>query len=113
MRTRTTPIITRKRMAEMLPRVGSEDSLRRARVPAPHEHCRFTPCASPLHPVVVRAAAAFWRNPGDDLVGVGDVTGLAVDAVRRVQAEALAVGLSGIVHHFIDVGGAEILAGAA
>ena len=47
-----------------------------------------------LHAVVVRPAAALRRNPGDDLVRVGDVAGLAVHAVRRIQADALAVGLA-------------------
>jgi hypothetical protein len=34
-----------------------------------------------LHPFVVRAASALRRNPVDDLVGVGDVAGLAMHAV--------------------------------
>jgi hypothetical protein len=34
-----------------------------------------------LHAFVVGAAAAFGDNPIDDLVGVGDVAGFAVDAV--------------------------------
>ncbi len=65
------------------------------------------------HPVVIRAAAAFRRHPGDDLVRVGDVAGFAVDAVGRVQADALAVRLGRVFDHFIDVRGTEILAGAA
>jgi hypothetical protein len=36
------------------------------------------------HPVVIRPAAAFWRNPRDDLVRIGDVAGLAVHAVARI-----------------------------
>src|SRR2546423_15675401 len=66
-----------------------------------------------LHPVVIRSAAAFGRNPRDDLIRVGDVAGLTVYAVRRVQADALAIGLRRVVDHFVDVGGAEILTGAA
>src|SRR5271156_1341408 len=66
-----------------------------------------------LHPVVIRPPAAFGGHPGDDLVGVGDVAGLAVDAVARVQADAFAIRLTRVVDHFIDVGGTEILAGAA
>src|SRR5437660_6242548 len=31
------------------------------------------------HAVIIRSATAFWRHPGDDLVGVGDVTSFAVD----------------------------------
>jgi len=46
------------------------------------------------HPIVVRTAAAFRWHPGDDLIWIGDVAGLAVDAVRRVQADALAVRLA-------------------
>ena len=34
-------------------------------------------------------------------------------AIRRVQADALAVGLSSVVHHFVHVRRAEILARAA
>src|SRR5579859_7492909 len=65
------------------------------------------------HAVVVRAATSFRRHPGDDLVWVLDVAGLAVNAVRRIQADALAVGLARVVYHFVDICGAEILAGAA
>ena len=34
-----------------------------------------------LHPFVVRPAAAFGRHPINDLVGIGDVARLAVDAI--------------------------------
>ena len=34
-----------------------------------------------LHAFVVGAAAAFGDNPIDDLVGIGNVAGFAVDAV--------------------------------
>ncbi len=34
-------------------------------------------------------------------------------AVRWIQADALAVGLGWVIHHFINVGRAEVLAGAA
>src|SRR5215467_10787625 len=67
------------------------------------------------HAVVIRAAAALGRDPGDDLVGVHDVAGLAVHAVGRVQMDAFApgrVGACGFLH-LIDVGRAEILAGIA
>src|ERR1035437_526345 len=66
-----------------------------------------------LHPVVIRPAAAFWWDPRDDLIRVGDVAGLAVDAVGRVQADALAIGLAWIFDHLVDIRRAEILAGAA
>ena len=65
------------------------------------------------HAVVIRAAATFRWHPGDDLVRVGDVAGFAMDAVRRVQADAFAVGLGCVFDHFINVCGTEILAGAA
>src|SRR6516225_4801980 len=65
------------------------------------------------HPIVVRAAAAFRRDPGDDLVGIGDVARLAVYAVCRVQADALAEGLRYVVDQFIDISGAEVLARTA
>src|SRR5216684_5721854 len=44
------------------------------------------------HAVVVRTTTPFRRNPSDDLIRVGNVAGLAMDAVRRVQADALPVG---------------------
>src|SRR6266404_5037532 len=66
-----------------------------------------------LHAVVVRSAAALGWDPGNDLIRVGDVAGFAVNAIRRVQANALRVGLSGVVNHFVDIGGAEILARVA
>src|ERR1700690_3219416 len=71
----------------------------------------FPPYA--LHPVVVRAATTFGWNPGDDLVGVLNVAGFAVHAVRWVEADTLAVGSRRIFEHFVDVGGGEILAGTA
>src|ERR1700739_3854585 len=65
------------------------------------------------HPVVIRAAAAFRRDPGDDLVRIHDVTGLAVYAVRWIQMNYLALGRGSVFFHLINVGGAEILAGIA
>ena len=55
---------------------------------------------------VVRAASAFGRDPGDDLVGVHDVAGLAVDAVGGVEHQLLALTVAA-VHHLVDVGGAK------
>src|SRR5580704_13621233 len=68
---------------------------------------------SPSHAVVIRSAATLGRHPGDDLVRIGDVAGLAVHTVRRVQADALSVGLRGVVDHLVDIGWTEILARAA
>src|ERR1700733_1037445 len=81
----------------------------RARAPAPH----YTASRDGSHAVVVRSTAALGRDPGDDLIRIGDVARLAVHAIRRVQADALAVGLGRVVDHFIDVGGTEVLARAA
>jgi TPR repeat protein len=47
-------------------------------------------CWPALHPIVIRAAATLGRDPGDDLIGVHDVTGLAVHAVRWIQVDRLA-----------------------
>src|SRR5258708_3111676 len=72
-------------------------------------HCRV----HSLHPIVIRAAAALGWNPGNDLIGILNVASLAVHAVRGIQADALAMGRGFVVHHLVDVRGAEILAGAA
>ncbi len=72
-------------------------------------HCRV----HSLHPIVIRAAAALGWNPGNDLIGVLNVASLAVHAVRGIQADALAMGRGFVVHHLVDVRGAEILARAA
>src|SRR5271165_741928 len=84
----------------------------RAKAPVPTLASSYSRRAR-LHAVVIRAAAAFRWHPGDDLIGVGDVAGFAVDAVGGVQADALAVWLACVVDHFVDVSGTEILAGAA
>src|SRR5438874_10900659 len=65
------------------------------------------------HAIIIRPATAFGRHPGDDLVGVHDVAGLAVDAVGGIQVNLFAVGHVCGFHHFINVGRAEILAGVA
>jgi hypothetical protein len=57
----------------------------------------------------VRPAAAFGRDPGDDLVGVGDITGLAVDAVRGIEFEARP-GSARRLFHLVHRRGAEVLA---
>src|SRR5882724_13492803 len=68
--------------------------------------------AAPSHPVIIGPAPAFRWNPGDDLVGVLNVAGLAVDAVGGVQADALAVRRARVVQHFVHIRRAEILAWA-
>ena len=67
----------------------------------------------PSHAVVVWTPSALRRHPGDDLVRILNVAGLAVHTVRGIQADALAVGLARVVHHFVDVRRTEILAWAA
>src|SRR6266567_1260394 len=53
------------------------------------------------HIRVVRSATTFWRNPGNILVGVLDVTSFAVDAVLRVDYEFRR---TRFFHPFIDTG---------
>jgi hypothetical protein len=65
---------------------------------------------STLQEFVSRTATAFGRNPIDDFVGVHDVAGLAMDAVGEVDLQTAAVS---VLHHFVNGGGAEILAGVA
>jgi hypothetical protein len=38
----------------------------------------------PLHAVVIWTAATLWGNPGDDLIGIGNVARLAMHAIRRI-----------------------------
>src|SRR5205823_5112697 len=66
--------------------------------------------SSRSHPVVVRTTAALGWNPCDDLVGIVNVAGLAVHAVRRVQADALAIGRAAVIHHLVHIRGTEMLA---
>ena|SRR5437660_27054 len=40
-----------------------------------------------LHALVIRPAAAFGGYPVDDLIGIHDVAGLAVDAVGKVYLQ--------------------------
>src|SRR5688500_16137505 len=53
--------------------------------------------------LVIRPRAALWRHPSDDLVGILDVAGLAVDAVGGVdlQAPAAAAIGAGIVDDLV------------
>src|SRR6266446_7103944 len=69
--------------------------------------------AAPSHPVVIGSASTLGRNPSDDLVGILNVAGLAVNAVGGVEADALALGRSRVVQHFVDICRTEILARAA
>src|SRR5436309_15920483 len=46
-----------------------------------------------LEPLVVGTVSPFGGHPGDDLIRIGDVAGLAVHAVRRVDLEPQAARL--------------------
>jgi hypothetical protein len=63
-----------------------------------------------LHAFVVGAAAAFGDDPVDDLIGVGDVAGFAVDTVGGVDFE---FEVAGFGDGLVDGGGTKILAGVA
>src|ERR1035437_10699423 len=65
------------------------------------------------HAFVIRTAAALGRHPGDDLVGVHDVAGLAVYAVRSVQMDLQSAGRVRGFDHIVNVGRAKVLAGVA
>ena len=64
-----------------------------------------------LHAFVVGTATALGDDPVDNLVGIGDVAGLAVHAIRSVDFQLRWA--AGFFHHFIDRGGTKILAGIA
>src|SRR5437870_7403857 len=75
------------------------------------ETCPHTRTRS--HPIVIRPAATFRWHPGDDLIGILNIAGFAVHAVRWIQADALSVGLRGVINHFINIRWTEVLARAA
>ena len=55
-----------------------------------------------LHAAVIRAAAAFWRNPHNVLRRVFDVTGFAVHAVLRIDLQTVCV--VGVFNVLINTG---------
>ena len=63
-----------------------------------------------LHAFVIWTAAAFGDDPGNDLIGIGDIARLAVNAIRKIDFQFLA---GAVFDHFVDGGGAKILAGIA
>ena len=65
------------------------------------------------HSVIIWPAATLGRDPSDDLVGIGNIAGLAMHAVRWIEADALAIRLLGVVHHLIDICGTKLLARTA
>src|SRR5690606_18710098 len=65
---------------------------------------------SGLQVLVIGTGTALGRDPGDDLVRILDVAGLAVHAVGGVDLQPP----SGLVfHHLVHAGGAEAGAGIA
>ena len=65
-----------------------------------------------LEAVVMGAAAAFGGNPGDDLVGIGDITGFAMNAVGGIDFQTRA-GTLRAGFHLVNRRRAEILARVA
>src|SRR5271157_6227250 len=63
-----------------------------------------------LHAFVIWPAATFWHGPINDLVGIGDVARLAMNAIGGVDLQLQRVALFG---HFVDRRGTKILAGIA
>jgi hypothetical protein len=57
----------------------------------------------------MRPSAPLRTNPGNDLVRIGDVARLAVNAVGRIELQVLA-GPAGVAFHLIHGRRAEILA---
>ena len=62
---------------------------------------------------IIRAFAALRRDPADYIIGVGDITGLAVYAIRGSQLKFLFAGAGWVINHFIHIGGTKMLAGIA
>src|SRR5262245_36206934 len=73
-----------------------------AAFPSPHALSTWGE-GKPLHPRVVRPAAALRHRPVDVLIGVLDVAGLAVYAVLRVDDEARK--LAPLLDPLVDAGG--------
>src|SRR5438309_6775693 len=65
------------------------------------------------HAIVIGPAATLGRNPGNDLVRIHDVAGLAVHAVGRIEVNLLATGDVGSLDHLVDIGRAKIATGIA
>src|SRR5438128_2741787 len=64
-----------------------------------------------LHPFIVRTAASFRSHPVNNLIGVHDVAGFAVNAVREVDLQ-MTIGVT-VASHFVDRGRTEALTGIA
>ena len=68
---------------------------------------RSTVGTTSLHHLVIRPAAAFRWNPIDDLVGIGYVASLAMNAIRGIDFQFRRTLFR---HHFVDCRRAKILA---
>src|SRR5438445_13395771 len=65
------------------------------------ETCPHTRTRS--HPIVIRPAATFRSHPADDLIAILNIGGLAVHAVRWIQADTLSVRLRGVPNNSINI----------
>src|SRR5215208_2751934 len=79
--------------------------VRRGSMPARLPNSPISKFPNRSHSFVAGPAAPLGRHPIDDLIGIHDVAGLAVDAVRCVDLELLRA-VAG-VDHFVDVRRAE------
>ena len=64
-----------------------------------------------LHSVVVRTAATLRRDPGNDLVRIHDVAGLAMDTVGEVHRDLFCAGHIRSFDHLVNLCRTEMLAG--
>jgi hypothetical protein len=62
-----------------------------------------------LHQRILRSSPSLRRNPGNDSIGVADITGLAVHTIGKIDSELLFPGRL-IFDHLIDPGGTEFYA---
>ena len=61
---------------------------------------------------IPRSPSPLRGDPGDDPVGVHDVTGLAVDTVRGIELEMPPFPIL-VLHHLVDIGWTEALTGVS
>lgn len=65
------------------------------------------------HSVVIGPTAAFRWDPGDDLVGIHNVAGFAVDTIGEIDGDLLRAGHVGGLDHLVNFSRTEVLAGIA
>ena len=82
------------------------------RISAPQEESAFrnpkSAIAIGLHILIVRAVASFGSDPVDDLIGVHDVAGFAVNAVGKIDLQLHLTAL--FANNLIDRGWTKMLA---